>query len=208
MKITSSILFTLFSVILLSAVSVSAYVFDNLGQGWKNASTVSTSGSLAQEFTTGTENIISQVTLGLYINTGATGHVNMNIYAGVSWDSGSDTYTFINPVPGGSWQLDASIMGTSDTNYSHTFIQFASPLTLTPSHKYYLEVTSTDASGTINWATSVVQDNNNGAWESVYPVEGNYPFKMRVSAIPEPSTYLLLTGSLLVVGLVRKKIKS
>ena len=167
-------------------------LFNNLGQpgsGYSSTSRV----SLAQGFaTTSTDFVLSEVSLPLWRQAGATG-----TYEILVWDSTGD-----DGMPGA--QVGAAIHSGLAENLSTTGGSLLTisglNIVLSPSTAYYLvsRNTSVTPAGGLNWKLS----NNNTSrfyeldseniWGGPYPSN----MEMKITAVPEPSA-----GVLLVLGI-------
>ena len=167
-------------------------LFNNLGQpgsGYSSTSRV----SLAQGFaTTSTDFVLSEVSLPLWRQAGATG-----TYEILVWDSTGD-----DGMPG--VQVGAAIHSGLAENLSTTGGSLLTisglNIALSPSTAYYLvsRNTSVTPTGGLNWKLS----NNNTSrfyeldseniWGGPYPSN----MEMKITAVPEPSA-----GVLLVLGI-------
>jgi hypothetical protein len=190
----------------------------NLGQASTGSLAIGSNSWLAAEFRTGNNAsgyLLNSVQLALTDASGNPSNFTAMIYTEVGFDGDS---------PGSSLgRLDGSLNPGSSGVYNYTD---DSSITLSPNAIYYIVLTAGTAVGNdaYEWSlTSSASYNPNGGWGWFQPynpfhssdglnwygyLNTNPQFAINATAIPEPSSEILLGLGVVFFGLVRWKAKS
>jgi PEP-CTERM motif len=139
---------------------------------------------------------INSVNVGLYTDAGLNPGSLIGAYIGVISDG--DTSIPLNPTPGG---------------YKNVLLTPAAPLQLSAATRYWIGVTYPAGPANLYWAYAAPatpdvtsEYHNNGVTTTQNSADNRaYQMQVNTSAVPEPSTYLLLTLSLGLVGYARRR---
>lgn len=183
---------------LMAATQVRAStIYNNIGSSTMDEDPVSSLGPLADSFSTGSSGFsLEQVAVDLLATTPADG-------GSLSVLLLSDSSTSPGPVLDAIGALDDASLSTSLADYTLTL---ATPYTLAPDTRYWIELSSSTSSA--EWAWSVDSTAQGVAGEYVASSFGVFsnifgPYQMELSgtviptSAPEPSTLLLIGVGLL-----------
>lgn len=233
MNATRQLMITIAALVCLSvigpaAVSHADIVYGNLGASGTNALTpeafskieITNMRWLAQGFTVGGTNTeLSSVTLGLYDTNNTLARVQLFASGSSSVPSGSPL------VPSGSPLATLTQTVSSTTPALMTF-SFSPSLSLTSGSSYWVVVSTTETTGTFDWAfnsgndsptaqnlsgysasspATLFSDNAGVAWGSSSFAR---PASISITAVPEPSSIVLAGLGVLAAGYqLRRRMK-